>query len=223
MSEARHDLLPGPGAPRTLDERRPGLRAADADRDATAARLGGALAVGRLTSTEYAERLDATYAARTMGELAPLTRDLPDVEAGDGGTAAAARAGVAARFSKVIRSGRWVAGRRTRLTARFGALIVDLSDAVLPGREITLEINAFCGKLIVTVPEGAHVIDEGGALFAKRAIYGRKDGGDADGPVIRLVGDARFAKVAVHRGRYDPRDARQQWLPAAVRDAKDAG
>jgi hypothetical protein len=29
MSEARHDLLPGPGAPRTLDERRPGLRAAD--------------------------------------------------------------------------------------------------------------------------------------------------------------------------------------------------
>src|SRR5579863_8388091 len=122
MSEARHDLLPGPDAPRTLDERRPDLRAADADRDATAARLGGALAVGRLTSTEYAERLDATYAARTMGELAPLTRDLPDVEAGDSGAAAAERAGVAARFSKVIRSGRWVAGRHTRLTVRFGAL-----------------------------------------------------------------------------------------------------
>jgi hypothetical protein len=41
--------------------------------------------------------------------------------------------------------------------------------------------------------------------------------------VIRLVGDARFAKVAVHRGRYDPRDAWQQWLPAAVRDAQGAG
>jgi hypothetical protein len=58
---------------------------------------------------------------------------------------------VAARFSKVIRSGRWVAGRHTRLTARFGALIVNLTDAVLPGREITLEIDAFCGKLIVIV------------------------------------------------------------------------
>ena len=120
------------------------------------------------------------------------------------------RAEVSARFSKVIRSGRWVAGRRTRLTARFGALIVNLSEAVLPGREITLEINAFCGKLIITVPEGAHVIDEGGALFAKRAIYGRKDVTDADGPVIRLVGDARFAKVAVYRGRYDPHDAWQR-------------
>jgi hypothetical protein len=221
MTEAR-SFPPPPDGQRSRDEVQLELRASDADRDAAAGVLGNALATGRLTSTEHAERLDAVYAAKTMGDLAPLTRDLP-AEAAAASVGVADRAEVSARFSKVIRSGRWVAGRRTRLTARFGALIVDLSDAVLPGREITLEINAFCGKLIVTVPEGAHVIDEGGALFAKRAIYGRKDGGDADGPVIRLVGDARFAKVAVHRGRYDPRDARQQWLPAAVRDAKDAG
>jgi hypothetical protein len=221
MTEAR-SFPPPPDGQRSRDEVQLELRGADPDRDAAAGVLGNALATGRLTSTEHAERLDAVYAAKTVGDLAPLTRDLP-AEAAAASVGVADRAEVSARFSKVIRSGRWVAGRRTRLTARFGALIVDLSDAVLPGREITLEINAFCGKLIVTVPEGAHVIDEGGALFAKRAIYGRKDGGDADGPVIRLVGDARFAKVAVHRGRYDPRDARQQWLPAAVRDAKDAG
>jgi hypothetical protein len=99
-----------------------------------------------------------------------------------------------------------VAGRRTRLTSRFGALIVNLSDAVLPGREILLEVDAFCGKLIVIVPPGAQVIDEGGALFAKRAIYGRENPGEADGPVIRLAGDARFSKVAVHRGHYDPHE-----------------
>jgi hypothetical protein len=147
-----------------------------------------------------------------MGELAPLTRDLPDVEAGEGGAAAAERAGVAARFSKVIRSGRWVAGRHTRLTVRFGALIINLADAVLPGREVTVEIDAFCGKLIVIVPAGAHVIDEGGALFAKRAIYGRDPGDGADGPVIRLVGDARFSKVAVFRGRLDPSAPWQHYL-----------
>ena len=124
------------------------------------------------------------------------------------------RAEVAARFSKVIRSGRWVAGRRIRLTAHFGALIVNLADAVLPGREITLEIDAFCGKLILTVPAGAHVIDEGGALFAKRAVYGRQDPGDADGPVIRLVGEARFSKVAVHRELRPARPAAAQVLAA---------
>ena len=177
------------------------LRASDADRDRSAAVLGGALATGRLTSAEHAERLDAVYTAKTMGDLAPLTRNLP---AEDGaGAVDGGRAEVAARFSKVIRSGRWVAGRRTRLTSRFGALIVNLTDAVLPGREITLEIDAFCGKLIVIVPAGAHVIDEGGALFAKRAVYGRNDRGDADGPIIRIVGDARFSKVAIHRGRFD--------------------
>jgi hypothetical protein len=203
-----------PVGQQSRDEVRLELRASDADRDRTAAVLGSALATGRLTSTEHAERLDATYAAKTLGELALLTRDLPaeDAEdAADAGVGTVDRAEVAARFSKVIRSGRWVAGRRTRLTAHFGALIVNLADAVLPGREITLEIDAFCGKLIVTVPEGAQVIDEGGALFAKRAVYDRKGGGDPDGPVIRLVGDARFSKVAVHRGRYDPRDAWQHW------------
>ena len=185
------------------DRGRPDLRASDADRDATAARLGGALAVGRLTSTEYAERLDAAYAARTMGELAPLTRDLPDVEAGEGSAAAAERAAVAARFSKVIRSGRWVAGRHTRLTVRFGALIINLADAVLPGREVTVEIDAFCGKLIVIVPAGAHVIDEGGALFAKRAIYGR-DAVDDD----RAPGHQAGRRRPVLEGRRLPRPAR---------------
>jgi len=214
MSEARHDLLPVPDAAQVSDTGRPDLRACDADRDATAARLGGALAVGRLTSTEYAERLDAAYAARTMGELAPLTRDLPGTEAGEG-SAAPGRARVAARFSKVIRSGRWVAGRHTRLTVRFGALIINLADAVLPGREVTVEVDAFCGKLIVIVPAGAHVIDEGGALFAKRAIYGR-DAAAEDGPVIRLVGDARFSKVAVFRGRYDPAIAWQHHLARSL-------
>ena len=55
----------------------PTLRAADADRDAVAERLRTAHAEGRLTVEEFGERLDAAFAARTMGELAGLTVDLP--------------------------------------------------------------------------------------------------------------------------------------------------
>jgi hypothetical protein len=203
MTDVHRDLQHRSGRQLTYGGVDPELRAADADRDRAASALGGALATGRLTSAEHAERLDAVYAAKTMGDLAPLTRDLPAQDGAEASLVDAGRAEVAARFSKVIRSGRWVAGRRTRLTSRFGALIVNLTDAVLPCREITLEIDAFCGKLIVIVPAGAHVIDEGGALFAKRAVYGRNDLGDVDGPVIRIVGDARFSKVAIHRGRFD--------------------
>ena len=51
--------------------------AGDADRDRVAAVLREAHAEGRLDADELAERLDAAYTARTFGELAVLTRDLP--------------------------------------------------------------------------------------------------------------------------------------------------
>lgn len=54
-----------------------GMRASDADRDEVAARLRTALDEGRLTVTEYDERLQGAYGATTLGELEPLTRDLP--------------------------------------------------------------------------------------------------------------------------------------------------
>jgi hypothetical protein len=178
----------------------PVLRASDADRDRVAAVLGEALATGRLTSVEHADRLDAAYTAVTMGELAPLTRDLPDVTA-PAAALTTDRQEVAAVFSKVVRGGRWVAARHTALRAAFGALIVDLSDAVLPGREITLAVDSYCAKLIVRVPPDAHVIDEVGALFAKRHVSG--GAGDGGGPVIRVTGRVTFGKVVVSRERTD--------------------
>jgi hypothetical protein len=51
--------------------------ASDADRDNVASTLSSAFAEGRLTSGEHAERVRAAYQARTLGELAGLTADLP--------------------------------------------------------------------------------------------------------------------------------------------------
>jgi hypothetical protein len=53
------------------------MRAGDADRDRTAAVLRDAHAEGRLDLDELQARLTAVYAARTLGQLADLTRDLP--------------------------------------------------------------------------------------------------------------------------------------------------
>jgi hypothetical protein len=52
------------------------LRASDADREHVAGLLGEALADGRLTADEHAERIDLLYASRTHDELVPLTADL---------------------------------------------------------------------------------------------------------------------------------------------------
>ena len=55
----------------------PHLRAADVDRAAVAGVLGQHMSAGRLTVDEYDERLTRAYAAKTYGELAELTADLP--------------------------------------------------------------------------------------------------------------------------------------------------
>jgi hypothetical protein len=56
---------------------RNGLRAADADRERVAEQLRSAHADGRLDLTEYDERVQQAWAARTYGDLDALTVDLP--------------------------------------------------------------------------------------------------------------------------------------------------
>ncbi|MEV4768919.1 DUF1707 SHOCT-like domain-containing protein [Micromonospora humida] len=53
------------------------MRAADADREATAERLRVALEEGRLDLHEYDERLQQTYGAKTYAELDTVLADLP--------------------------------------------------------------------------------------------------------------------------------------------------
>ena len=55
----------------------PNLRASDAEREQHAELLREHAAQGRLTVDELEERLDRVYAARTVGELAPVVGDLP--------------------------------------------------------------------------------------------------------------------------------------------------
>jgi DUF1707 SHOCT-like domain len=56
------------------------IRASDADRDRVAAQLREHAGTGRLSVDELAERLDAVFAARTLGELDPPLADLPREE-----------------------------------------------------------------------------------------------------------------------------------------------
>ena len=53
------------------------LRVSDAERDAVLHTLGDHAAVGRLTLDELEERSGQALAAKTRGELATLTSDLP--------------------------------------------------------------------------------------------------------------------------------------------------
>jgi Domain of unknown function (DUF1707) len=61
----------------------PDLRASDADRDRIAARLRAGHTEGRLDLSEFGERLERCYEAKTLGELDELVLDLPREERRD--------------------------------------------------------------------------------------------------------------------------------------------
>jgi hypothetical protein len=110
----------------------PSLRAADADRDAVADRLRTAHAEGRLTVEEFGERLDAAFAARTMGELAGLTADLPAGRvARTGDQAEASPVAASAAAARAGRRAAWGAWATAVLVTSAIWLIVSVSDGDL--------------------------------------------------------------------------------------------
>ncbi len=54
------------------------MRVSDADRERTAETLRSNAGEGRLEAEELEERIGRAFAAKTRGELAALTRDLPE-------------------------------------------------------------------------------------------------------------------------------------------------
>lgn len=62
--------------------RNPALRASDADRERLVDELEKHTIAGRLTTDEFEQRTQQAYAAKTMGELDALHRDLPAVPLG---------------------------------------------------------------------------------------------------------------------------------------------
>ncbi|MGC9376158.1 DUF1707 SHOCT-like domain-containing protein [Streptomyces sp. MH13] len=196
----------------------PELRASDADRERVAEVLREALAEGRLDMTEFQERLDTTYNARTYGELAPITRDLPagPVEgpsrvsmakeperSGDwagritGGEGSSSWA--VAVMSGFQRKGRWTVPRRFNSFAFWGGGDIDLREAVFADREVVINCVAIMGGMNVIVPPGVEVIVRGVGVMG--GFDHREEGvpGDPGAPRVVVTGFAFWGGVGVVR------------------------
>lgn len=187
------------------------LRASDADRDRIAEILREALAEGRLTHEEHAERIEAAYAARTMGELEPLVRDLPAYRGAaaprpapappaDAGPAAAGAQNLVAVFGGSVRKGRWRVGRRTNAFACFGGVEIDLTEAVFEQREIVINAVAVFGGVEIKVPENVTLRCDGMGVFGGFDVK-THESADPDAPVVRVTGLALFGGVAAEPKR----------------------
>jgi len=138
----------------------PDVRVSDADRERVAERLRDAAGEGRLTVEELDQRLDLAYAARTAGQLAELTTDLPATRRGAGAIDRSPRKPrrwlVSVMGGGSLR-GRWRAGRTLRVVSLMSGGDVDLSHAEMDAPEIRITAIAIMGGVNVTVPAGVDV------------------------------------------------------------------
>jgi hypothetical protein len=178
------------------------LRASDADRDRVLALLAEAVADGRLTADEHAERVQRACTARTLGELAELTTDLAVPSAQpvrlDGGRV------ISAIFGPARRDGRWVVPETLTVTAMFGEVEVDFTQAILQARHVQLLATVIGGRLRLVVPDGVSVVQTAPVLLGRRR-GGTLPPATADTPVIEVKGLVLGGEIIV---RTPPRPRR---------------
>jgi len=192
------------------------MRASDADRDTVAHSLRDALAEGRLDLDEHNERLEAVYRSKTVGDLVPLTEDLPDspsetaltrpthgslrpsrgservVESSPTSSTAIAVMGGADR------SGDWTLPAHFMATAVMGGIELDLRNAKFTQRETTIWCYPVMGGIGITVPYDVQVRVHGIPIMGGFGLEGDAPGSsDPNAPIVHIRGLAIMGGVGV--------------------------
>ena len=137
------------------------LRASHQDRDRVVELLRVAAGDGRLTAEELDQRLEAALTARTYGELATLTADLP--LPGAAISHASATSPVRATPKDLVRidchsgnskrDGHWVVPQRIEVKVTSGNVTLDFTQAVFPEPVVRLDAEVHSGNLwLITRP-----------------------------------------------------------------------
>ncbi|MFW6641725.1 DUF1707 SHOCT-like domain-containing protein [Nocardiopsis algeriensis] len=192
------------------------MRASDADRDATAHQLREALAEGRLDPDEHSERLDSVYRAKTLGELLPLTADLPAPNSSATpaptdfrsprplyGSGRLTDQGPTSSFAVAVmggadRSGSWIVPPVFSAAAVMGGIELDLREARFAQRETTVWVLCVMGGVSITAPDDIQVRVHGLPIMGGFGVRGAPPSVmDPDAPIVHVRGIAVMGGVDV--------------------------
>lgn len=188
------------------------MRISDEDRHQVAEVLRQAAGEGRIDLDELDQRLEAAFAAKTYGELVPLTVDLPAHGAAQsvaprpqqrrpvqvGGPAHVSSMAI---MSECKRVGAWTVDGTHTAFALMGSVVLDLRQASFAQREVVINANAVMGEVKVLVDAATTVIVEGTGVMGEyseqrpRVPFAPTD----DSPVVRLRGFSLMGSVHVQR------------------------
>jgi hypothetical protein len=192
------------------------LRVSDEDRHTVAEVLRQAAGEGRIDLEELDERLEATYRAKTYGELVPITADLPlgGQSARPGPAvppapqhrpplpvAAPSYSNSWAVMSDCTRRGVWQVADRHTAFSMMGSVTIDLREARFTARETVIDAYAIMAGIDVVVNAWTHVVVEGVGIMGDFSEARPKVAAELgpDSPVVRIRGMALMAAVTVQR------------------------
>lgn len=203
-----------------------GIRASDAERDATVERLSAATGDGRLTLEEFSQRMDRATSARTRAELDLLVADLP-ADASAAGNAVAERAAGPSWHVLPIGglrvNGPWRMDRHVIVISLVGGARLDLSEAELAAPEVTLTKVSVVGGVRVWVPTGIRVEVSGFSIIGGTRVEGGPEPGPG-APTVHIRAFSLVGGVRIRRGgpgsrprtdrRHDRRSRRDRNTPS---------
>lgn len=188
--------------------RDPELRASHADREAVAELLRAAAGDGRIDLEELEERLEKAFAAKTYGDLEPLTADLPDQAAV---TAPEAEEPLELRsvVGDINQTGYWVVPRNISVISQMGNIKIDFSQAECRHREVTLDVKSSMGNVTIIVPHGWSVRTHRLHLTVGSVRNKAIDPPHPDVPTLEVTGRAAMGDVKIrYPNRWETRKRR---------------
>jgi uncharacterized protein DUF1707 len=204
------------GGPHEIDRPDPSrLRISDHDRHQVAEVLRLAAGEGRIDLEELDERLEATYQAKTYGELVPITADLPvrSTDALPAMPPAVQQPGPTSMvpamtyttsisfMGECTRRGVWRVPEQHTAFSMMGSVTLDLRQALFEAREVTITAVAIMAGIDIVVNAHTQVIVDGIGIMGDFSQSRDRVPAEiaAGSPVVRVNGFALMAGVTVQR------------------------
>ena len=175
------------------------IRVSDAEREAVLKVLGEHAAIGRLTLDELEERSGKALAAKTRGELAKLTADLPGGELTRPAPSRRPVRWMVAVLAGTHRTGRFRAVGSINAIAIMGGDEIDLREAEIEDGELTINAFSLMGGANVYVPDSVEVELGGFSIMGGNTEIGLGRTPHSGAPVIRIRGFNLMGGVNVYR------------------------
>lgn len=181
------------------------LRITEAERLRVQDWLSTATGEGSLTLDEFGDRTRLLLEARTRGELAAITRDLPVPAPAERPSVrrGTQRKWLVALLGGFSTKGRWRPAPRTTAVAVMGGGEIDLRGAQVEGDELTLTAVAVMGGLEITVPRGWEVDLSGIAFMGGREVDIDEAAIRPDLPLLHVRGYALMGGIEVKHAKDD--------------------